>query len=173
MTEEIDPLLAGRGGLDYAALDAAARRIHAELTELAVDQISRPIAHEFDIRIDVDGTAPSSPPPGYRRPARGSITTRVDARSRSRGGARASVRVTVWPALGGADVSDLLVVREGSAQTVPVPVAEAHPRITPALRRRLSDFVATAVAATIARLYVEMQRQVSHRDWQYPPEEGR
>ena len=80
MPEDVDPLLAGRGGLSYDELDAAAHRLHDLLTATAERQIDRPLLHEFTIDVDTATSTTLEPPPGYRRPATGAITTHLDVR---------------------------------------------------------------------------------------------
>ncbi len=167
--DDVDPLLAGRGGLSYGELDAAAHRLHDLLTRTAERQIDRPLLHEFDIAVDTDGSLRLAPPAGYRRPASGAITTRVVARARSSAPAQVGLRVTVWPALGGADVVDLLVVREGvepaATQRLEVRLDEIHPEPTESLRHRVNDFVARQVAQVVSELNIAMQRGLANRDW--------
>lgn len=164
MTDGFDALLAGRGGLTYEQLDAAAERLQMLVTDTAAAQIGRRLVQEFEIEVATDRAPRLSPPPGFRRPAAGAITTRVQARSRSSRPARAEVQVTVWPALGGADVPDLLLLREGTERTLPVDVRDVHPEPVPSLRDRLNGFVAEQVASVVAELNVAMQRA-----WLQPP----
>ena len=122
-------------------ISAAADRVRHELIEIAVDQISRPIAHEFDIRIDLsrvaDGTA-----------------ILVQASSRSVRNADVEVRVDVRP------VGDRVVVERDGGRSIDVDVDDADPTITESLHHRLSDFVATCIASAVARLNAEMQRRL-------------
>ncbi len=164
MPDDVDPLLTGRGGLSYAELDAAAHRLHDLLTTVAQRQIDRPLLHEFHIDVATDASHTLSPPDGYRRPAAGAITTTLDVRSRSVPSAGTHVRVTVWPALGGADVVDLLVERQGTDQQLPVRVDEIHPEVTDALRGRVNDYVAHQVALVVSALNVAMQRRLGRPD---------
>lgn len=167
--DEVDPLLAGRGGLSYAELDDAARRLRDLLVTTAERQIGRPLLHEFAIDVDTDPVLQLSPPDGYRRPAAGAVSVRVVVRSRTSTAARLGLRVTVWPALGGADVVDLLVVREGTGagegHRLEVRVDEVHPEPTPALQARVNDFVARQVALVVSDLNIAMQRGLSNPDW--------
>lgn len=158
-----DDLLRGRGGLDYAELDAAARSLQALLVATAERQISRPLVHEFEVLADDDPTHRAEPPPGYRRPAAGSVTTLVQARSRSAADVSVTLRVTVWPALGGADVTDLLIDREGTDRRLEVRLDELLPEPTESLRHRVNDFVARQVASVVAELNVAMQRHLGGR----------
>ena len=162
MTDGFDALRAGRGGWSYEQLDAAAERLQTLVTDTAVAQIGRRLAHEFDIAVSTDRAPRLSPPPGYRRPAAGAITTHVVARSRSSRPAHAEVQVTVWPALGGADVSDLLLLREGTDRSLPIDVRDVHPQPVDSLRDRLNGFVAEQVASVVAALNVAMQRAWLH-----------
>ncbi|MGI9083882.1 MAG: hypothetical protein ACR2FE_01150 [Aeromicrobium sp.] len=132
-----------------ALLDDVARHLRAELIEIAVDQISRPIAHEFDIRIDL------------REGPEGTAVV-VEASSRSVQRATTEVRVSVRPAEAD-DLADLVVERDGGHR-LDVALADAHPEISAALHHRLSDFVAGCIAAALARLNAEMQRHLGWRD---------
>lgn len=167
--DDVDPLLAGRGGLSYAELDDCARRLRGLLVATAERQIGRPLLHEFEIGVDIDDAIQLSPPDGYRRPASGAVTVRVVVQSRTSTAARLGLRVTVWPALGGADVVDLLVVREGTGPTeehrLEVRVDEVHPDPTEALQRRVNDFVARQVALVVSDLNIAMQRRLANPDW--------
>ena len=100
--DDVDPLLAGRAGLGYAELDDCARRLRDLLVTTAERQIGRPLLHEFAIDVDTDPVLRLSPPAGYRRPAAGAVSVRVVVQSRTSSAARLGLRVTVWPALGGA-----------------------------------------------------------------------
>jgi hypothetical protein len=167
--DDVDPLLAGRGGLSYAKLDDEARRLRALLVSTAERQIGRPLLHEFEIEVDTEPVLQLSPPDGYRRPAAGAVTVRVVVQSRTSAAARLGLRVTVWPALGGADVVDLLVVREGAgpgdAHRLEVRLDELHPEPTEALLRRVNDFVARQVALVVSDLNIAMQRGLANPDW--------
>lgn len=154
-----DALLRGRGGLTYAELDVVAHDLQDLLVRTAERQISRPLVHEFAIDASTDASTTAAPPPGYRRPAAGAITTLVRAHSRS-ADAAVEVRVTVWPALGGADVTDLLVEREGTDRRLEVRLDELVPTPTESLQRRLNDWVARQVASVVAELNVLMQRHL-------------
>lgn len=122
-----------------------ARRLRAELIELAVDQISRPLAHEFDIRIalrdEADGTG-----------------LRVTAASRSVQPVITEVVVDV-----SAEGDAWVVERDGGAARLDVTAGEADPEIQPRLRHRLSDFVAGCIASAVSRLNAEMQRTLGQR----------
>lgn len=171
--DDVDPLLAGRGGLSYAELDDCARRLRGLLVATAERQIGRPLLHEFEIGVDTDGALQLSPPDGYRRPAAGAVTVRVVVQSRTSTAARLGLRVTVWPALGGADVVDLLVVREGvesmegspEGHRLEVRIDEIHPGPTEPLQRRVNDFVARQVALVVSDLNIAMQRRLANPDW--------
>ncbi len=167
--DDVDPLLAGRGGLSYAELDHEARRLRALLVSTAERQIGRPLLHEFEIEVDTEPVLQLSPPDGYRRPAAGAVTVRVVVRSRTSTAAQLGLRVTVWPALGGADVVDLLVAREGAGQgdahRLEVRLDEIHPEPTEALQRRVNDFVARQVALVVSDLNIAMQRGLANPDW--------
>jgi hypothetical protein len=163
--DDVDPLLAGRAGLSYAELDDCARRLRDLLVATAERQIGRPLLHEFRIDVDTEPVLQLSPPDGYRRPAAGAVTVRVVVRSRTSTAARLGLRVTVWPALGGADVVDLLVVREGTPHVLEVRVDELHPEPTESLQRRVNDFVARQVALVVSDLNIAMQRGLSNPDW--------
>ncbi|KQY56099.1 hypothetical protein ASD11_16680 [Aeromicrobium sp. Root495] len=158
-----DELLDGRGGLTYAQLDDAARTLQALLVRTAERQISRPLVHEFEVLADDDPAHRADPPAGYRRPAAGSITTLVQARSRSASEVGIDLRVTVWPALGGADVTDLLIDREGTDRRLEVRLDELLPEPGESLRHRLNDFVARQVSSVVAELNVAMQRHLGGR----------
>jgi hypothetical protein len=167
--DDVDPLLAGRAGLGYAELDDCARRLRDLLVTTAERQIGRPLLHEFAIAVDTDPVLRLSPPAGYRRPAAGAVSVRVVVQSRTSSAARLGLRVTVWPALGGADVVDLLVVREGAAapdgHLLEVRVDEVHPEPTESLQRRVSDVVARQVALVVSDLNIAMQRNLANPDW--------
>lgn len=165
MSDDVDPLLSGRAGLSYAELDACAHRLHELSTSTAERQIDAPLLHEFTIDVATDASGTLAPPAGYRRPAAGAVTTTLDVTSRSVPTATTHVRVTVWPALGGADVVDLLVERHGTDHRLEVRVDEIHPEAGEALRRRVNDFVARQVALVVSDLNVAMQRGISPRGW--------
>ncbi len=126
-------------------LDEVARRLRAELIEIAVDQISKTIAHEFDIRIALrdgdEGTA-----------------VLVTASSRSVRPVTTQVQVDVRPSGDG-----LVIERAGAVPNLDVTVDEAVPVITPALHHRMSDFVAGCIASAVARLNAEMQRRLGQK----------
>ena len=124
-------------------LDAAAERVRRELIEIAVDQISKPIAHEFDIRIVLD----QSPD--------GAQCVLVEASSRSVQPVLTRVRVDVRPAGDG-----LVVERAGADHRLAVDVAAADPVISEHFHHQLSDFVATCIASALAQLNAEMQRRL-------------
>ena len=124
-------------------LDAAAERVRSELIEIAVDQISKPIAHEFDIRIVLDHAVD------------GAQSVLVEASSRSVQPVLTRVRVDVRPADGG-----LVVERAGANHRLEVDVADADPVISEHLHHLLSDFVATCIASALAQLNAEMQRRL-------------
>ena len=124
-------------------LGDVARRLRAEIIEIAVDQISKPIAHEFDIQIALD------------EEVGGAQSVFVDASSRSVQPVVTRVRVDVRP-----DGNGLVVERAGSGHRVTVDLAEADPVIDESLHHRLSDFVAGCIAAALSRLNAEMQRRL-------------
>jgi hypothetical protein len=124
-------------------LEAAAERVRREIIEIAVDQISKPIAHEFDIRIVLDQSVD------------GAQSMMVEASSRSVQPVLTQVRVDVRPA-----GDDLIVERAGADHRVDVDIAEADPVISDHLHHRLSDFVATCIASALAQLNAEMQRRL-------------
>ena len=122
--------------------DAVVRRVRAELIELAVDQISKPIAHEFDIRIElVDDTDEAD--------------VVVEAASRSVRPVVTQILVSVR-----LDGETIVVSRDGGAQRAEADIAEADPDIATSFRHRLSDFVAGCIAAALSRLNAEMQRRL-------------
>lgn len=123
--------------------DAVAERVRSELIEIAVDQISKPIAHEFDIRIVLDHAVD------------GAQSVLVEASSRSVQPVLTRVRVDVRPAEGG-----LIVERAGANHRLEVDVADADPAISEHLHHLLSDFVATCIASALAQLNAEMQRRL-------------
>ncbi len=124
-----------------AQLDHVAHRLRAEIIEIAVDQISKPIAHEFDIRIDLMNVEHGT-------------SVIVEASSRSVESATVQVRVDVR------STGDHVVVEREGGRSIVVDVAEADPAISPDLHHRLSDFVAGCIAAALARLNAEMQRRL-------------
>ena len=124
-------------------LDTAAGRVRRELIEIAVDQISKPIAHEFDIRIVLDQSVD------------GAQSVLVEASSRSVQPVLTRVRVDVRPAGDG-----LVVERAGTDHRLELELAEADPVISEHLHHQLSDFVATCIASALAQLNAEMQRRL-------------
>ena len=124
-------------------LEAAAERVRREIIEIAVDQISKPIAHEFDIRIVLDQSVD------------GAQSVLVEASSRSVQPVLTQVRVDVRPA-----GDDLIVERAGAGHRLDVDIADADPVISDRLHHRLSDFVATCIASALAQLNAEMQRRI-------------
>jgi hypothetical protein len=124
-------------------LDAAAERVRRELIEIAVDQISKPIAHEFDIRIVLDQSVD------------GAQSVLVEASSRSVQPVLTRVRVDIRPAGDG-----LIVERAGTAHRLEVDLANADPVISEHIHHQLSDFVATCIASALAQLNAEMQRRL-------------
>ncbi len=124
-------------------LEAAAERVRREIIEIAVDQISKPIAHEFDIRIVLDQSVD------------GAQSVLVEASSRSVQPVLIQVRVDVRPA-----GDDLIVERAGADHRLDIQVADADPVISDHLHHRLSDFVATCIASALAQLNAEMQRRL-------------
>lgn len=122
-------------------LDAAAERVRRELIEIAVDQISRPIAHEFDITIDLSRVANGT-------------SILVEASSRSVQEAAVEVRVDVRPVDGHVEVERV------GGPILDVDADDAAPEISEHLHHRLSDFVATSIAAALAQLNAEMQRRL-------------
>ncbi len=124
-------------------LEAAAERVRREIIEIAVDQISKPIAHEFDIRIVLDQSVD------------GAQSVLVEASSRSVQPVLTRVRVDVRPT-----GDDLIVERAGTDRRLDVGIADADPVISEHLHHRLSDFVATCIASALAQLNAEMQRRL-------------
>ena len=122
-------------------LEAAAERVRRELIEIAVDQISKPIAHEFDIKIDLTRIADGT-------------SILVEASSRSVQEAAVEVRVDVRP------VAGRVHVERAGGRVLDVDLGDADPEISGHLHHRLSDFVATSIAAAIAHLNAEMQRRI-------------
>jgi hypothetical protein len=133
----------GENGWMPDELEAAAERVRRELIEIAVDQISKPIAHEFDIRIVLDHAVD------------GAQSVLVEASSRSVQPVLTRVRVDVRPAEGG-----LVVERAGANHRLELDVADADPAISEHLHHQLSDFVATCIASALAQLNAEMQRRL-------------
>ena len=123
-------------------LDEVARRLRAELIEIAVDQISKPLAHEFDIHIDL-------------RDVDGGTRVLVTAASRSVQPVTTQVQVDVRPSGDG-----LVIERAGATPRLDVAIDEAHPDISTSLHHRMSDFVAGCIASAVARLNAEMQRRL-------------
>ncbi len=130
---------------DHTRLDEVARRLRAELIELAVDQISKPIAREFDIRIDL-------------RDGPGGTAVLVEAASRSVHPVTTRVEVDVRP-----DGDGLVVERPGTRHRLDVDVADADPAVTDRLHHRLSDFVAMCIASAVSQLNAEMQRRIGQQ----------
>jgi hypothetical protein len=124
-------------------LDAATERVRRELIEIGVDQISKPIAHEFDIRLVLDQSVD------------GVQSVLVEASSRSVQPVLTHVRVDVRRSGGG-----LVVERAGTDHRLDVDVSDADPIISEALHHRLSDFVAGCIASALAQLNAEMQRRI-------------
>jgi hypothetical protein len=122
-------------------LEGAAERVRRELIEIAVDQISKPIAHEFDIKIDLSRVADGT-------------SILVEASSRSVKAAAVEVRVDVRPVDGHVEVE-----RVGGS-VLDVEVDDTDPEISEHLHHRLSDFVATCIASVLAQLNAEMQRRI-------------
>ena len=122
-------------------VDAAAERVRRELIEIAVDQISKPIAHEFDIKIDLSRVADGT-------------SILVEASSRSVQAAVVEVRVDVRP------IDGHVTVERAGGPVLDVDVDDADPEISERLHHRLSDFVATCIASAISQLNAEMQRRL-------------
>jgi len=122
-------------------VDAAAERVRRELIEIAVDQISKPIAHEFDIKIDLSRVADGT-------------SILVEASSRSVQAAVVEVRVDVRP------IDGHVTVERAGGPALDVDVHDADPEISERLHHRLSDFVATCIASAISQLNAEMQRRL-------------
>jgi hypothetical protein len=131
----------GENGWMPEELEAAAERVRRELIEIAVDQISKPIAHEFDIKIDLSRIADGT-------------SILVEASSRSVQEAAVEVRVDVRP------VDGHVEVERAGGPALDVDVGDADPDISEHLHHRLSDFVATSIASAIAHLNAEMQRRI-------------
>ena len=124
-------------------LDAAAERVRRELIEIAVDQISKPIAHEFDIRIVLDHVGRRHPErPGRGLVAVGAAGAHPGTRGRAAGRRRTRRRA------------------RGRQSPLEVDVADADPVISEHLHHLLSDFVATCIASALAQLNAEMQRRL-------------
>ena len=124
-------------------LDAATERIRRELIEIAVDQISKPIAHEFDIRIVLDQSVD------------GAQSVLVEASSRS---VQPVLTTSGWTF--GRLEPGSIVERAGSDHRVDVDIADADPAISDSLHHRLSDFVAGCIASALSQLNAEMQRRI-------------
>jgi hypothetical protein len=140
-----------------AMLDDVARRLRAELIEIAVDQISRPIAHEFDIRIALEESA------GHTQ------VVLVEASSRSVQPVVTRIRVSVRPE---ADGTRLAVERDGGSHRLDVDLSDADPVISDELHHRLSNFVAAVIASALAQLNAEMQRRIGqHGGWTDPDDD--
>ena len=140
-----------------AMLDDVARRLRAELIEIGVDQISRPIAHEFDIRIALEESA------GHTQ------VILVEASSRSVQPAVTRIRVSVRPE---ADGTHLVVERDGGSHRLDVDLPDADPVISDELHHRLSNFVAAVIASALAQLNAEMQRRIGqHGGWTGPEDD--
>jgi len=122
-------------------LDAAAERVRRELIEIAVDQISKPIAHEFDIKIDLSRVADGT-------------SILVEASSRSVQAAAVEVRVDVRP------IDGHVTVERAGGQALDVDADDADPEISEHVHHQLSDFVATCIASAISQLNAEMQRRL-------------
>jgi hypothetical protein len=132
-------------------LDDVARRLRAELIEIAVDQISKPIAHEFDIRIALE------------QPAGGGQVVLVEASSRSVQPVVTRISVIVRP---DSDGTRLVIERGDGSHRLDVEVTDADPVISDPLQHRMSDFVAGCIASAIAQLNAEMQRRIGqHGGW--------
>ena len=128
-----------------AQLDDVAHRLRAELIEIAVDQISKPIAHEFDIRIALDESAG------------GAQTVFVEASSRSVQPVVTRISVSVRPE---ADGTHLVIARGDGSHRIDVSVDDADPVISDSLHHRMSDFVAGCIASALSQLNAEMQRRI-------------
>jgi hypothetical protein len=137
-----------------ARFDDVARRLRAELIEIAVDQISRAIAHEFDIRIALDQSTD------------GAQIVLVEASSRSMQPVVTRISVSVRPA---SDGTHLVIERDAGSHRIDVDPADADPEISAALHHRMSDFVAGCIASAISQLNAEMQRLLGqHGGWVRP-----
>jgi hypothetical protein len=139
--------------------DAWARLAHELVTETAARQISREIAHLAEIEVDSHGVHAVSPPPGFRAPATGVITTHVLARSRDMPQATAETRVAVWVADTGRSV---LLTRADSDRTLELATADLDPEPSPHARGQVNDFVAVIIAHMVSSLNVAMQRTYGH-----------
>ena len=126
-------------------LDHVAHRLRAEIIEIAVDQISKPIAHEFDIRIALDDSAG------------GAQTVFVEASSRSVQPVVTRISVRVRP---GADGTSLVIERGDGSHRIDVSLDDADPAISDSLHHRLNDFVAGCIASALSQLNAEMQRRI-------------
>jgi hypothetical protein len=140
--------MSAMGDLDDAQLDVVAQRLRAEIIEIAVDQISKPIAHEFDIRIALDQS------PG------GAQVVLVEASSRSIQPVVTRISVHVRPE---PDGTHLVIERGDRARQVQVSLDDADPEISEDLHHRMSDFVAGCIASAIAQLNADMQRRLGQR----------
>ena len=126
-------------------LDDVAHRLRAEIIEIAVDQISKPIAHEFDIRIALDESAG------------GAQVVFVEATSRSVQPVVTRISVRVRPE---ADGTSLVIERGDGTHRIDVSTGDADPVITDSLHHRLNDFVAGCIASALSQLNAEMQRRI-------------
>jgi hypothetical protein len=132
------------GDLD-GRIDDVAHRLRAEIIEIAVDQISKPIAHEFDIRIALDQVAS------------GAQIVLVEASSRSVQPVVTRISVRVRPE---SDGSHLVIERGDGSHRIDVSVDDADPLISDSLHHRLNDFVAGCIASALSQLNAEMQRRI-------------
>ncbi len=126
-------------------LDDVAHRLRAEIIEIAVDQISKPIAHEFDIRIALDESAG------------GAQVVFVEASSRSVQPVVTRISVRVRPE---ADGTSLVIERGDGTHRIDVSTGDADPVVTDSLHHRLNDFVAGCIASALSQLNAEMQRRI-------------
>jgi hypothetical protein len=126
-------------------LDDVAHRLRAEIIEIAVDQISKPIAHEFDIRIALDESAG------------GAQIVFVEASSRSVQPVVTRISVRVRPETDG---THLVIERGDGSHRIDVSPDDADPVISDSLHHQMSDFVATCIASALSQLNAEMQRQI-------------
>jgi hypothetical protein len=131
----------GENGWMPDELEAAAERVRRELIEIAVDQISKPIAHEFDITIDLSRVADGT-------------SILVEASSRSVQAAAVEVRVDVRP------IDGHVTVERAGGPALDIDVDDADPEISEHLHHLLSDFVAGCIASALAQLNAEMQRRL-------------
>src|SRR5687768_7285770 len=113
-------------------LEDAAERVRRELIEIAVDQISKPIAHEFDIKIDLSRVADGT-------------SILVEASSRSVQSAAVDVRVDVRP------VDGHVEVERAGGPALDVDADDTDPAISEHVHHQLSDFVATCIASALAQ----------------------